>query len=295
MHVNRNFKNSVFTTLFDNPDLLRELYCALEDVTLSPDTPVSITTLENVLYMDLYNDISFEIDGKLVILVEHQSTLNPNMALRLMSYFNKLMEKITRSSAIYSKKLIHIPRPEFYVLYNGTDPFPDEEIMRLSDHFEKPQSLGLPEKPYPMMELEVRVLNINEGKNQVIANRCKKLAEYSAFIAKARYFIAEFGNKEEGIKTAIKYCQNHDILKEFLEVHGSEVLNMVFLEWNTEDAIAYAREEGREEGREEVREEEREKSRQDKLAIARKALAKGLTPEYVSEITDLSLNEIANI
>ena len=245
--------------------------------------------------MDLYNDISFEIDGKLVILVEHQSTLNPNMALRLMSYFNKLMEKITRSSAIYSKKLIHIPRPEFYVLYNGTDPFPDEEIMRLSDHFEKPQSLGLPEKPYPMMELEVRVLNINEGKNQVIANRCKKLAEYSAFIAKARYFIAEFGNKEEGIKAAIKYCQNHDILKEFLEVHGSEVLNMVFLEWNTEDAIAYAREEGREEGREEVREEEREKSRQDKLAIARKALAKGLTPEYVSEITDLSLNEIANI
>ncbi|MCL2805570.1 MAG: hypothetical protein FWD26_06495, partial [Treponema sp.] len=77
MHTNRNFKSSVFTTLFDNPDLLRELYCALEGVTLPPDTPVSITTLENVLYLDLYNDISFEINGKLVILVEHQSTINP--------------------------------------------------------------------------------------------------------------------------------------------------------------------------------------------------------------------------
>ena len=35
--VNRKFKSSVFTTLFDNPDLLRELYCALEGATLPPD------------------------------------------------------------------------------------------------------------------------------------------------------------------------------------------------------------------------------------------------------------------
>ncbi|MCL2804441.1 MAG: hypothetical protein FWD26_00690, partial [Treponema sp.] len=103
---------------------------------------------------------------------------------------------------------------------------------------------GLPEKPHPTMELEVRVLNINEGKNEIIANRCRKLAEYSAFIAKARYFIDELGSMEEGIKAAVKYCQNSDILKEFLEVHGSEVLNMLLTEWNTEDAIAYAREEG---------------------------------------------------
>ncbi|MCL2805492.1 MAG: hypothetical protein FWD26_06105, partial [Treponema sp.] len=80
------------------------------------------------------------------------------------------------------------------------------------------------------------------------ANRCRKLAEYSAFIAKARYFIDELGSMEEGIKAAVKYCQNNAILKEFLEVHGSEVLTMLLTEWNTEDAIAYAREEGREEG-----------------------------------------------
>ena len=40
------------------------------------------------------------------------------------------------------------------------------------------------------------------------------------------------------------YCSKHDILKEYLEIHGSEVLNMILTEWNTEDAIAYAREEG---------------------------------------------------
>ena len=44
---------------------------ALEGITLPSDVPVSINTLENVLYMDLYNDTSFEIDGKLVVLIEH--------------------------------------------------------------------------------------------------------------------------------------------------------------------------------------------------------------------------------
>jgi len=73
MQANRNFKNNVFTMLFDDPDLLRELYCALEGVSLPPDTPVSINTLENVLFLDFNNDISFTIDGKLVIILEHQS------------------------------------------------------------------------------------------------------------------------------------------------------------------------------------------------------------------------------
>ena len=73
MYVNNKFKNSVFTMLFNNPDLLRELYCALGGISLPPDVPVSINTLENVLFMDFNNDISFVIDGKLVVLVEHQS------------------------------------------------------------------------------------------------------------------------------------------------------------------------------------------------------------------------------
>ena len=50
----------------------------------------------------------------------------------------------------------------------------------------------------------------------------------------------------------IKYCSKHDILKQFLEKHGSEVLNMILTEWNTEDTITVAREEDLEKGREEV-------------------------------------------
>ena len=299
MYINSKYKNSVFTMLFDNPDLLRELYSALGGITLPPSVPVTINTLENVLFMDFNNDISFEVGGKLVVLIEHQSTINPNMALRLLLYFSRLVEKTVKGSALYSKKRLTIPWPEFYVLYNGTDPFPDEQTLHLADLYEKPQEHGLSEKNHPLLDMEVKVININEGRNVATVNRCKKLAEYSAFMAKVRTLWKELGNLEEAVKTAIKYCQKHDILKEFLETHGSEVVNML-LTLTTEDAIAYAREEGLEEGLEVGLEKGREEGKEEgqevaTFAIARNALAEGLPPEFVQKITGLDMETITNL
>ena len=95
MGANTKYKDSVFSFLFSDLDSLRELYCALENVTLPEDVPVTINTLQDVLFLDRVNDISFEIGGKLVILFEHQSTINPNMALRLLLYIARVYEKIT--------------------------------------------------------------------------------------------------------------------------------------------------------------------------------------------------------
>jgi predicted transposase/invertase (TIGR01784 family) len=280
MNVNNKYKNSVFTMLFSDPDLLRELYCALEGVSLPPDVPVTINTLENALFMGQINDVSFEIGGKLVVLVEHQSTVNRNMALRLLMYIGRVYEKIIEGRNIYSSKRLLIPRPEFFVLYNGTDPFPDNEIYRLSDSFESLKELGLEEKDFLSLELVVRVININEGRNGAIAKRCKKLAEYSAFVAKARAFLKELGSREDAVKEAVKYCQTHGILRRFLKLHTAEVLGMLFTEWNLDDAIAVAREEALEDG---------------KLEIARNLLAKGMTPEFVHDITGLDLETIAGL
>jgi len=210
MSTNIKYKASVFSSLFSDPDVLRELYCAIEGVTLPPDIPININTLENVLFMGRINDISFEIGGKLVVLVEHQSTIGVNMALRLDLYMARLFEKMFKEKSLYSGKQLKIPRPEFYVLYNGKAPYPDQQIVRLSDAYEKTELLGLPEKEIPSLELSVRVININEGRNEEIANRCKKLAEYSAFIAKVRSYEKELGNLEEAMKAAIKYCLNHE-------------------------------------------------------------------------------------
>ena len=59
---------------------------------------------------------------------------------------------------------------------------------------------------------------------------------------------------------------------------------MLYAEWNLEDAVAYAREEAREEAWEES-----------KHTFARKALAKGSTPEFVHEITGLDLETIRGL
>jgi predicted transposase/invertase (TIGR01784 family) len=292
MKTNNKFKNSVFTLLFSDPALLRELYCALDGVTLPPDAPVSINTLEDVLFMDFINDISFEIAGKLVVLIEHQSTINPNMALRLLMYIGRVYEKITEGRDIYSGKPINIPRPEFFVLYNGTDPFPDDKVYRLSEAFEKLKDLGFEERVLPALELTVRVININEGRNAGIAARCKKLSEYSAFVAKVREFEKELGSREESIKRTVKYCQSHDILKEFLELHAGEVLSMLMTEWNWDDALAVRYEEGHDDGWEEGLEEGRGN---EKLEIARNLLAEGSTPEFVQKITGLDMDTIEGL
>jgi predicted transposase/invertase (TIGR01784 family) len=290
--ANTKFKNNVFTMLFHDPDLLRELYCAVEGVSLPPDTPVFINTLENVLFLDFNNDISFEIDGKIVVLIEHQSIINPNMALRLLFYITRVLEKRIDSRTLYSTKPVSIPRPEFFVLYNGKEQFSDTAVYKLSDLFEKPQGLGLPEKSRALLELEVKVFNINEGRNEDIQKRCKKLAEYSTFTARIHAFWKELGSLEAGVTEAIKYCSRHGILSEYLERHASEVLNMILTEWNTEDAIAFAREEGLEKGREQGWEQGKN---EEKLEIAMNSLAEGATPEFVQKITGLDLETIKRL
>ena len=71
------------------------------------------------------NDVSFITnEGNLIILVEHQSTINPNMALRLFLYYNELLQLWIKLNGIniYSRrKLEKLPAPEFYVAYNGTE------------------------------------------------------------------------------------------------------------------------------------------------------------------------------
>jgi hypothetical protein len=247
MGTNAKYKDSVFSFLFSDPDVLRELYCALDNVTLPPDVPVTINTLQDVLFMDRVNDISFEIGGKLVILIEHQSTIHPNMALRLLMYVARVYEKIVGDKNVYSTKPVHLPRPEFFVLYNGAAPDSDEKTLKLSELFESVASLGLPEGNLAL-ELEVKVININEGRNERIARRCRTLAGYSAFVKKVQEFVKEGKEREQAIRQAVIHCREHDILKEFFETHGTEVINMLMTEWNMDDALAVRYEEGREEG-----------------------------------------------
>jgi hypothetical protein len=248
MAPNREYKDSLFSLLFGNPDTLRELYGALSGVPLSPDIPIVINTLEKALFKGRMNDISFIIGDVLVVLIEHQSTVNENMPLRLLFYIAQVYEALTGEKNVYRSRRLSLPLPEFIVLYNGRTPYPDETTLKLSDAFRDPGELGLGEQGEAPLELAVKVYNINPGHNEPIIRRCKTLAGYRAFVEKVRGNEGEGKSLEEAITGAIKECIQEDVLKDFLKKHSVEVMNMLMTEWNWDDALAVQREEGREEG-----------------------------------------------
>ncbi|MDR2483585.1 MAG: hypothetical protein LBD08_08160 [Treponema sp.] len=68
-------------------------------------------------------------------------------------------------------------------MLNGTDPCPDEQVLKLSSSFDDGASLGLSGPDRPALELEVRIININAGRNKALARKCRVLGEYAAFVA----------------------------------------------------------------------------------------------------------------
>jgi len=80
----------------------------------------------------------------------------------MLIYISREYEKITESRDLYREKMIEIPTPEFIVLYNGKDEFPDFKEMLLSDSFKlKSEDCSL--------ELVAKVYNINKGRNAEMA------------------------------------------------------------------------------------------------------------------------------
>ena len=290
MPANTRYKDSVFSFLFSDFDNLRELYSAIEGVSLPPDAKIDINTLSDMLFMEQINDLSFTVGNRLIVLIEHQSSINPNMPLRLLEYIAHVYEKIINRRKLFHSKLEKIPTPEFIVLYNGKEEYPDHKELRLSDAFIdaadlRGKNLG------KSLELVVQVYNINYGHNHQILEKCEALGGYSFFVGKVREYqkVLPF---EEAFKRAIKYCIEHNILKQFLENHGSEVYSMALCGWDIEEARVAWREEAREAGLEEGREEGREEERE---VIARNALAKGIPLDLIHEITGLNMETIIEL
>ena len=249
MSINKNYKDSLFTRLFSNKEEIISLYNAIKDTNYNIyDTDINIITLEDVLFMDRNNDLCFTINDKLVVLIEHQSSINPNMPLRFLLYIAREYEKILDNKNIYKTTLVKIPKPEFIVLYNGEQKYDKTSKLYLSDAFGGKDNLNL--------ELVVDVININYEENNNLIKKSNTLNNYSYFIYLVRKYMKEYKNNieksillEHCIKLAIKECIEKDILKEFLRQNGSEVINMLYTEFNLEDAKLVWKQEGFEEGR----------------------------------------------
>ena len=216
--ANRKYKDSVFVDLFAEDEKAKEnflsLYNALHGTNLQLSCPVENIRLDNVMYMNIINDVSCLVDNKIIVLAEHQSTINENMPLRFLEYIARLYEKLQAPTDRYLRKLSKIPTPEFYVFYNGKEDYPETAVLKLSDAFmTKPEQLPL--------ELEVKVLNINTDKANKILTACKPLEEYSLFVEEVRKQTQL--DSENGFTNAVKICIEKGILKEYLQRKSREV------------------------------------------------------------------------
>lgn len=255
MTENREIKSSVFTDLFGDDELVGKknflaLYNALHGTNLKlEEINMERKLIPQSLIKSFNTDVTMEINGRLIVFVEHQSTINQNMPLRFLEYFVHILYGIVPSKARYRKTLYQIPTPEFYVLYNGTEPMSEEAELKLSDAF-------LVSKNKVQCELKVKVINIGgkTGLKLPIVQNCDILKQYCQFmemILTKEALLKPDSTKEEAIASledVIRECIKEGILSDYLTRKGTEVINMFIDEYDYDTDIAVQREEAMEEG-----------------------------------------------
>ena len=85
---NRQYKDSVFVDFFSEDKTAKEnflaLYNALHATNYCSTDILKNIRLKQVVYMSFANDVSYLIDDTIIVLAEHQSTINPNLPLRCL-------------------------------------------------------------------------------------------------------------------------------------------------------------------------------------------------------------------
>ena len=172
MAANREYKDRLFRLLFGREEYkenMLSLYNALNQTHYTDTDDMTITTMDDVIYVGMKNDVSF-ILADYINLWEQQSSYNPNMPLRGLLYFSKLYNSHVERNRLnlYGTRLVKLPTPKYVVLYNGTEDRPEVEKLRLSDAFIHDDNSG-------EFQWTATVLNINPGKNDDLLKACPAL------------------------------------------------------------------------------------------------------------------------
>ena len=237
--VNRIYKDRLYKMIFNDKSELLKLYNAINGTHYDDPAMLTITTLDNAIYMTMENDLSFIIDMRLA-LYEQQSTVNPNLPLRFLMYIPDIYSGYTKDMNIYGSKKVQIPLPSFVIFYNGVKSQPDRTEFLLSELFH-------PTTDQPALELKAVMLNINKGHNQELMNACHTLRDYSEYVARIRTYSAEMP-LTDAVEKAITECIHENILRDFLLKNRAEAKAMSIYEYDEEKTLRMFREEGYEDG-----------------------------------------------
>ena len=114
---NREYKDRLFKFIFgrdtqESREWLLSLYNALNGTDYTDTSDLKFTTIENIIYVTMKNDVSFLI-GDEINLYEQQSTFNPNLPLRGLMYFSQLYQMMLSEQGkdLFGHSLVKIPTP----------------------------------------------------------------------------------------------------------------------------------------------------------------------------------------
>ena len=293
----RNYKDSIFRKLFNNKAAIIDLYNALSGSNYPPDTYVKIVTLDNVIFGDRKNDLAFMIENRFIILIEMQSTVNPNMPLRFLVYIAKEFEKLFFSQQIYGSTLVNIPTPEIYVFYDGAKDIPLESELKLSDAF-----TAKCDKLY--LELNVRVINVNYEKGAELLEKCRLLSDYSQLVHIAKMNYQRTHDLDTAVSEAVTECMERGILRNFFKENGGEIMSFLYdmltkeemEEIREHDGYVRGLKDGHTSGvKEGLARGAAEGAQAKQRDIAANMLAKGMDAALISELTGLSEEDILEL
>ena len=240
--ANKKYQDTVFVDLFGREEYAVELVNALCGTVYKKEDIMNVT-LKQLLFCERYNDLAFLTkDNRLIVLIEHQATINPNMPVRMLLYIAEEYNKFLRgefgnaSYNVYGRKIVKLPTPEFFVIYTGEEERPAVEILRLSDSF----STKAP--------IEVEVTCYNISKELEIKEKSSSLSGYSTLLRWIKGFKRQGYDLAQAIQKAVKVCMEHGVLTEYLVRHESEVSDMLFQEYTVEDVRRMYMEAAAEEG-----------------------------------------------
>ena len=263
--MSKKYKDGLFRDYFSDKARLLELCNALLETDGKNPDEIIVNTLDGVFFGNLKNDLSCVYKNNFLVMIEHQSTPNENMPLRMLFYVAELFKQYIEpfKEKIYQLNQIELPTPKFYLFYNGRKNEPEQRQMKLSTAFKN--SSGL--------ELVVNFYNLNEGNNENFLKQSESLKSYCIFVNRVEKNLRKGMILEKAIQEAIDYCINADIMAEYLKTRRKEVISMLGFEYD-ENLARKARDD-------EVREETREES---KIEMVKNLLT-----------TNLSLEEIARV
>ena len=293
---NREIKSSVFADLFGDDELdgkknFLSLYNAIHGTNLKLDeTKIEQKKIPQAICKPYDNDISMLINGRLIVLVEHQSTPNENMPLRCLEYYVHLLYGIIPAKARYNETLVKIPTPEFYVFYNGKKKTEQDYIMKLSDAFHETQK-------EPLCEVKVRFLNIigQEGKNLSVVRNCDMLKQYCEFMEIVFRYQAELketpttDEQKTCYEKAIREAISKGILVDYLTRKGTAVINMFTDEYDYNLDMQVKAEEAFDKG---VQQGTQQKAIEAAINLLKLEV---LTPEQIALAQDLPIEKVLEL